>query len=102
MEPRHRVPEFHSEFELDYTDNAIYLILKRERVQPVDVGPQVTTARTTIQLCTDCMLTSNLFRNSLGERQTFLIRGFWETLEAENLFAETVEVVMKKILIGIN
>lgn len=72
MEPRHRVPEFQSEFELDYTDNAIYLILKRERIQLVDVGPQVTTARTTIQLCTDCMLTSNLFRNSLGERQTFL------------------------------
>ena len=46
MQPKHRAPEFHSEFELDYTDNAIYLILRRERVKLVDVGPQVTTART--------------------------------------------------------
>lgn len=54
MEPRHRVPEFQSEFELDYTDNAIYLILKRERIQLVDVGPQVTTARTTNSARTVC------------------------------------------------
>lgn len=92
MEPRHRDPEFHSEFELDYTDNAIYLTVKRERVKLAHVGPQVPTARMsslqTIQPCADCVLPSNLFRSSLGERQTLgLLRGFWEALEeAENLF----------------
>lgn len=45
MESRHSDHEFYAEIELDYTDNGIYLILKREGVKLVDVRPQVTTAR---------------------------------------------------------
>lgn len=58
-----------------------------ERVKIIDVGPLVTTARMSVpprhSTLHNYRLRSNLFRNSLGARQTaVLTRGFWEMLEA--------------------
>lgn len=105
MEPRHTDPEFHSELGLDYTDNAIYLIRKWDRVSLVDAGPRhFSQNECSLQPSNSAQTARSLatFSEKVLEkdRQTIL-SGFWETPGAEKS-AENSEVVMKKILICIN
>ena len=80
MEPRHTGPEFHSELELDYTDNAIYLIWKWERVKLVDAGPrhfsQSECSLQTIQLCIDCTHLLPFQKRSWGKTDKPAYQGF--------------------------
>ena len=80
MEPRHTGPEFHSELELDYTDNAIYLIWKWERVKLVDAGPrhfsQSECSLQTIQLCIDCTHLLPFQKRSWGKTDKPSYQGF--------------------------
>ena len=100
MEPRHTDPEFHSELELDYTDNAIYLIRKWDRVRLVDAGPRhfsqnECSLQPSNSAQTACSLATFLKKVLGKDRQT---PGFWEIPGAEKS-DENSEAVMKKILL---